>query len=234
LSFVIIASLIREKVVLAKKFRIKNFQQELMELRREITSSLFYMQLLGLLTVEYPDRWVKLSELGLHVLKGKPLERHDEKGGVIINPDLSLVAIPERLSLMGLYTLKSFMELKNFDNIYSFQLTRESFQEGLLLKNKAEELLNLLSETSKNELSQNLLFSVEDWSRTLPLVTITDECVVLQTRDPNHMELLLGQINGKKIVLEEISPTTILIDPEKVYETITSAEKLNLIVRLIR
>jgi len=79
-----------------------------------------------------------------------------------------------------------------------------------------------------------LLFSIEDWSRSLPLVSITDECVVVKTEDSNNMELLLGQINGKKIVVEEISPTTILIDSEKIYETITYAEKLNLIVRLVR
>ena len=232
--FVVIASLVREKLVLAKSFRIKNFQAELAELRRETTSALFYQQLLGLLAVEYPDRTVRVSELGQHYLKGSPLTRKDEPGGVIINPDLSLIAIPENLSLRGLSLLKTFCELKSYDNIYQFQLTRESFQEGLLLKQKREALIDLLKKTSKNELSQNLLFSVEDWSRALPLVTITDECVVLQTSEPNHMELLLGQINGKKIVIEKVSPTTVLIDAEKIQETIGIAEKLNLIVRLIR
>ena len=78
------------------------------------------------------------------------------------------------------------------------------------------------------------MFSIEDWSRSLPLVTITDECVVLQTQDPNHMELLLGQIAGKKIVLQKVSPTTIIIDSDKIYDCIAYAEKLNLIVKLIR
>ncbi len=234
LYFVVMASLIREQLVLSKNFRIKNFQTELTELRREITSVLFYMQLLGLLVVEYPDRWIEMSELGMNYLKGKDLQRQDEAGGVIINPDLSLIAIPENLSLSGLYLLKSFAELKSFDNIYTFQITRESFQEGLLLKQDSAGFVDLLRRTSRNELSQNLLFSIEDWSRALPLVTITDECVVVQTQDANHMELLLGQINGKKIVVEEISPTTILIDSDKIYETIAYAEKLNLIVRLVR
>ncbi len=232
--FVIMAGLIREKLVLSRGFRIKNFQQELNDLRREITSALFYLQLLGLITVEYPDRWVEISDLGLHYLKGKSLERKDTKGGIIINPDLSLIAIPEQLSLRGIYTLKSFAEVKSFDNVYTFQINRESFQEGLLLKNKPEILVQFLESTSKNELPQNLTFSIKDWSRSLPLVTITDECVVVQTPEPGHMELLLGQISGKKIVLEQISPTTILIDADKIYETIGYAEKLNLIVKLVR
>ncbi|MCB1307119.1 MAG: helicase-associated domain-containing protein [Leptospiraceae bacterium] len=232
--FVIMATLIREKLVKAKNFRIKNFQQQLAEMRRELTSALFYLQLLGFVTVEYPDRWVELSELGMYYLKARPLDRTDEQGGVIINPDLSLIAIPEKVSIQGISTLKCFAELKTFDNVYTFQITRESFQEGLLLKYKPDELVSILKATSRGELSQNLTFSIEDWSRTLPLVTITDECVVLQTQDSNHMELLLGQIAGKKIVLQKISPTTIIIDQDKIYETIAYAEKLNLIVKLIR
>ena len=232
--FVIMAVLIREKLLKQKGFRIKQFQQALADLRKEITSALFYLQLLGLIKVEYPDRSVELSDLGHHFLMGRKLDRKDEKGGVIINPDLSLIAIPEKLSIEGLTTLKAFAELKTFDNVYTFQITRDSFQEGLLLKYKPEDFVELLRRTSRGELSQNLMFSIEDWSRSLPLVTITDECVVLQTQDPNHMELLLGQIAGKKIVLQKVSPTTIIIDSDKIYDCIAYAEKLNLIVKLIR
>lgn len=232
--FVIMAAMIREKLLMAKGFRIKNFQQALQELRKEITSALFFLQLLGLIGVEYPDRWVEMSELGLYYLKGKSLDREDTKGGVIINPDLSLIAIPENVSVRGIAQLKSFAEVKTFDNVYTFQITRESFQEGLLLKASSGDFIELLRKTNRGELSQNLLFSIEDWSRSLPLITITDECVVVQTQDPNHMELLLGQISGKKIVSQKISPTTILIDADKIYETIGYAEKLNLIVKLVR
>lgn len=231
---VIMAEMIREKLVLSKKFRIKDFQTELTELRKELVSALFFLQLLGLVVVEYPDRWIEISDLGLYYFKNKPLDRKDEKGGIIINPDLSVIAIPEQISLRGLSLLKIFSELKSFDNVYTFQITRESFQDGLLLKANPEEFVSFLENASRGELPQNLTFSIDDWSRNFPLVTITDECVVLQTEDPNHMELLLGQISGKKIVLQEISPTTILIDSEKIYDTIIYAEKLNLIVKLIR
>jgi glycerol-3-phosphate responsive antiterminator len=48
------------------------------------------------------------------------------------------------------------------------------------------------------------------------------------------MEQLMGQIKGKKYVLEEISPTGIIIDKNKVMDVIAIAEKLNLIIRLNR
>ncbi len=230
----VMAIMIRDHVVLDKDFRIQNFPDRLNEYRKELTSALFFLQLFGLIRAHYPDRWIEISSLGEHFFKHKPLKEDDEKGGIIINPDLSIIAIPEKLSLHGLYLLKAFCEVKSFENVYNFQLTRESFQEGILLKAKKEEFLDFLKKTSRNDLPQNLSYSVEEWTNNFPLVTITDECVVLQTEDPNHMDLLLGQIGAKKVVLQQISPTTILIDPDRIYEVVEQVERLNLIVKLVR
>jgi hypothetical protein len=230
----VMAIMIREHVVLNRDFRIQTFPDRLNDYRKELTSALFFLQLFGLIRVHYPDRWIEISATGEHIFKNKPLKEDDEKGGVIINPDLSIIAIPEKLSLHGLYLLKAFCEVKSFENVYNFQLTRESYQDGILLKAKKEEFLDFLKRTSRNELPQNLTYSIEEWTNNFPLVTITDECVVLQTEDPNHMDLLLGQIGAKKIVLQQISPTTILIDPDRIYEVVEQAERLNLIVKLVR
>ncbi|HNE21741.1 MAG TPA: helicase, partial [Leptospiraceae bacterium] len=234
LYFVILATMIREKLILSKTFRVKNFQQELADLRKEVTSAFFYLQLMGLINVDYPDRKIEVSELGNNIFRGKSLVRDDQKGGIILNPDMSLIAIPEKLSIRGLYLLKCFLELKSFDNVYTFQLTRDSFLEGLLLKRNPQELIDFLRTTCRSDLPQNLLFSIEEWSRSVPLVTITDECVLVQTQDASHMDLLLGQISGRKFVTQKISPTSILIESDKIAETIQISEKLNLIVRLIR
>jgi hypothetical protein len=234
LFLVILATMIREKLILARSFRIKAFQQELAELKKELVSAFFYLQLLGLITVEYPDRFLEISELGALIFRGKSLSRDDQKGGIILNPDMSLIAIPEKLSIEGLYLLKSFLEIKSFDNVYTFQLTRDSFLEGMLLKRDPQDLVDFLRKTCRSDLPQNLLFSIDEWSRSLPLVTITDECVLVQTQDPMHMDLLLGQITGKRFVTQKIGPTSILIEQDKIGETIQLAEKLNLIVRLVR
>ncbi|MBW7857756.1 MAG: helicase-associated domain-containing protein [Leptonema sp. (in: Bacteria)] len=230
----VMAIMIRENIILAKQFQIQSFPDQLNEYRKELTSSLFFLQLFGLITTHYPDRWIELSNLGQFYFQHTPLVEKDEKGGVIINPDLSLIAIPEKLSQRGLFLLKAFCEVKSFENVYNFQLSRESFQEGVLLKAKKEEFIEFLKQTSRNELPQNLLYSLDEWTENFPLVTITDECVVLQTEDPNHMDLLLGQIGGKKVVLQQISPTTILIDPDKIYEVVEQVERLQLIVKLVR
>jgi len=130
--------------------------------------------------------------------------------------------------------LKAFCELKDYDRVYTFILTKDSFQLGILLGYEKETFIHFLRESSKAELAQNLLFLLDDWGNNLPIVTITEDSVLVRTKDALVMELLLGQIKGKKFVLEEVSPTGIIIEKSKVMEVIAIAEKLNMIIRLNR
>ena len=57
---------------------------------------------------------------------------------------------------------------------------------------------------------------------------------LLETADPRLTEALLGQIRGKKIVKKEISDTALVIFKSKVQEVMEAAEKLEMIVKLIR
>ena len=231
---ILMAMIIRNHLVIGRSFHIHDFQIQLGQLSRELTSVLFYLQLFGLIQVEYPERWLSLSDLGHHVFSKKALPNKEQKGSLIINADMSVVAIPEKLSLKSLLLLKSFADIKSFDNVYTFQISKKSLQKGILLKEKVKDFVQVLKNCSRREPSQNFLFSIKDWSASLPLVHIADECVIVQTKEAKHMELLLGQISGKRIVQEKISKNTILLHPNKISEVIEAAEKLELLVRLVR
>ena len=231
---ILIAIIVRNRLVLERSFCIHDFQLQLSQLSRELISVLFYLQLFGLIQVEYPERWLSISELGHHVFSKKTLAQKDQKGSLIINADMSIVAIPEKLSLESLLLLKSFADIKSFDNVYTFQISKRSLQKGILLKEKPKDFVQMLKNCSRREPSQNFLFSIKDWSTSLPLVQIADECVIIQTKEAKHMELLLGQINGKRVVQEKISKNTILLHPNKIPEVIEAAEKLELLVNLVR
>jgi len=231
---VIFSQIIREHLIFTPTFQIKTYEEDLAILRKEIVSALFYLQLFGLIDVEYPHRNINISELGKHFFHHDPLVTRTEKGGITINPDFSIIAFPDRVSLHGIHLLKAFCELKDYDRVYTFILTKDSFQMGILLGYEKETFIHFLKDSSKAELAQNLLFLLDDWGNNLPMVTITEDSVLVRTKDPQVMELLLGQIKGKKYVLEEISPTGIAIDKSKVQEVITMAEKLNMIIRLNR
>lgn len=231
---VLVAELIREWVVLSPGFRVRTFKNLYLENRSAIVSALFYMHLFGLLSVEYPKRFVTISEFGRHYFFGENLKEDNSPGAVIVNPDASLVAMPDKLTIQGIHLLKSFTELKDFDHIYNFQITKDSLQEGLLLGNKVETFLEFLENVSKNKLPQNLRYLITDWSDDLPIVNIEEGVVLLETSDPKLTELLLGQIRGKKIVKKELSDTAMIIARNRVQEVMDVAEKLEMIVKLIR
>lgn len=231
---VIMSIVIREYLVMSPGFKIKNFEVDLIDLRREIVSVIFYLHLFGFLIADYPDRTITLSELGKHYFQIKTLSRNTERGGITINPDFTIIAFPEKCSLLGIHLLKAFTELQDFDRVYTFTLTKDSYQQGILLGYEPSQFLQFLRDSSKAELSQNLLFLLEDWGKNLPIVIVTEGCVLVQTNEPNTMELLTGQIKGKKIIIQEVSPTAILIDLHKIQDVIMVSEKLNLIIKLIR
>lgn len=231
---VIFCNIVRENLLLAPGFRMKNFQSDLMDLRKEIISGVFYLHLFGLLEVEYPNRMLFISDLGKYYFQNKSIPKHTEKGGITINPDFSIIAFPEKCSMQGIHLLKVFTELKDYDRVYTFILNKESFQNGILLGYEPSQFIQFLKESSKAELAQNLIFLFDDWGRNLPMVNITEDCVLLKTNDLHVMELLLGQIKGKKIILEEISADAIMIDKSKIQDVIAVAEKLNLIIKLVR
>ena len=231
---VLIAELIRDWVILSPGFRVRNFKTLYIENRGAIVSALFYMHLLGLLEVEYPKRFIRLSALGRHYFYGDEIQSEDTAGAVIINPDASLIAMPEKLSLFSIHLMKSFTELKEFDRVYHFQITKESLQEGLLLGNQVDHFLGLLQDVSKNKIPQNLMYLISDWSEELPIVSIEENVVLLETTDAKLTELLLGQIKGKKIVRKELSPTAMIIYNNRIQEVMEVDEKLEMIVKLIR
>lgn len=231
---VLIAELIREWVVLSPGFRVRNFKNLYFEHRGAIVSALFYMHLYGLLTVEYPRRLISLSELGEHYFFQKPLREEDKPGAIIINPDASMIAMPEKLTLSGLHLVKSFAELKEFDRVYTFLITKDSLQESILLGNSIEVIQEFLENISRNKIPQNLLFLISEWSEQLPIVTIEEDVVLLETSDARLTELLSGQFKGKKIIKKEISDTALVIFKDKIQEVMEVAEKHEMIVKLIR
>ena len=173
------------------------------------------MQIFGFIDVTYPYRVLSISQICKDFLGMEILDVEDQRGAIIINPDMTVVAVPERLSIKSLATLKSFTRFKSFDNIYTFELDAHSFRQGILMKRDPYDCIDLFKRTLPGEINQNLLVAMESWSNDMPILNITDDCVIVHTKNSEHMDLLLGQIASNKIVLEKINETTIVIDSIK-------------------
>ncbi|MDH5716035.1 MAG: helicase [Spirochaetia bacterium] len=231
---VLIAESIREWILLSPGFKIKDFKNIYIEKRNYIVSALFYMHLFGLLDVQYPKRLIQLSELGRYYFLDEPMNEENQPGGIIINPDATLIAIPEKLSIAGLHLLKSFAVLKDFDQVYNFQISKESLQQGLLLGNEIETFLEFLKDISKKKIPQNVMFLINNWSEDLPIVMIEEGVVLLETSDEKLTEILIGQLKGRKIVIKELSDKAMVIAKSKINEVMEIAEKNEMIVKLVR
>ncbi|MBS0619426.1 MAG: helicase-associated domain-containing protein [Spirochaetes bacterium] len=231
---VLLAELIRSRVIMIPGFKVRDFKNAYLEQRSMIVSAMIYMYLMGMLRVDYPKRFVNVSALGRHFFHDEPLAFESESGAVILNADGTVVALPEKMSLHDLHLLKSFAELKEFDKVFNFQLTKESIQTGVMLGNSIESFKALLERTTRSGIPQALDFNLTEWSKDLPIVIIEESIVLLETADPRLTEALLGQIRGKKIVKKEISETALVIFKSKVQEVMEAAEKLEMIVKLIR
>ncbi len=231
---VMIAQNIRENVILSPNFKIMNFKAQYLQKRGLLVSSLFYMNLFGLLDVKYPERWISLSELGEYIFFKKEIRVRNEQNSLYVNPDATVIVMPENLSIQSLHLLKSFAYLKSFDNIYTFQLTKESLQEGILLGNSIAEFKDFLQSLSKNQIPQNIMFSIEEWTNELPVVNIEEGVILLETSNTTLKEKLLGSFQDKNIIRKELSPTALVIEKGKVPDVMLVAEKLEMIVKLIR
>jgi hypothetical protein len=231
---VLLAELIRSRVIMIPGFKVRDFKNAYIEQRSMIVSAMIYMYLMGMLRVDYPKRFVTMSTLGNHFFHDFVLTMESDSGAVILNPDGTLVAIPEKMSLHDLHLLKSFAELKEYDKVYNFQLNKESIQTGVMLGHTIESFKALLGRTTRSGIPQALDFNLTEWSKDLPIVIIEESIVLLETADPRLTEALLGQIRGKKIVKKEISDTALVIFKSKVQEVMEAAEKLEMIVKLIR
>jgi len=231
---VLLAELIREWVVMSPEFRVRSMKSLYIEKKTQIISAIFYMQIFGLLSVDYPKRRISISSLGNHYFFKKDLKEEDEPGAVIVNPDGTLIAMPDKLSLKGLHVLKTFTKIKEIDRVYTFQITKDSLQDGLLLGHKPEEFTEFLTYVTKNRVPQNVMFLISDWTEDLPIVSIEEGVVLVETSDVKLTELLMGQLKGKKIIRKVLSDTALIVVKSKVQEVMDVCDKLEMIVKLIR
>ena len=227
------SSYIRDELILSNGFLIKDFEDELNQLKKELLSALFYLNVFGLIDVEYPDKYISFSDLGKYLFEKKPIDDTIQKGAVIINADFSLIAFPDRISLRGLHLLKIFTDFEEFDGVYKFRLTQTAYQNGILLGYDPKDFLAFLKQSVKSDIAQNILFFFEEWKK-LPMVDIIEDCVLIKSKDSSSIQSLLSKIKGKKIRTEEITDNVILIDKKNIDSVIQYAEKLDLVINLVR
>lgn len=232
---VIFAELIQKWVLFQTTFRMKILKKVYLEKKSEVMSALFYMQLFGLIEVEHPQRLIKLSEFGKYFFQEHELSQRDQQGGLIINPDMTIVGFPDKVSLLSIHTIKKYAFFHGFDNVYNFEIKKDSLQEAILMNYPIEDFLDLLKKLTKgNSIPESVEFSINEWSKHLPIVTIEEDVVLLETTTPELTEHLVNQLRNEDVIYKILSESALIIYKLKLTRVIEVAEKLEMIVQLIR
>lgn len=90
---------------------------------------------------------------------------NDIKKVLSIDAGFNITVFPG-LTLNELLPLMQIMDLKRFDTVAVFEITRKSIMRGFDSGLKPEEICSLISKFSAYKLPENLVVSIEDWSNS--------------------------------------------------------------------
>ena len=102
----------------------------------------------------------------------KDWEEGDSLGRpALINPDFEVLVFPEMpLEDEANLVLSRFADRLGSDRVKRYRLTRESVKRGICSGFTAEELLDSLKEYSRNEMPDNVEFSLKEWARGVEIL----------------------------------------------------------------
>ena len=115
---------------------------------------------------------LRLSDLGQRFFGLKDWEEGDSLGRpALINPDFEVLVFPEMpLEDEANLVLSRFADRLGSDRVKRYRLTRESVKRGICSGFTAEQLLDSLKEYSRNEMPDNVEFSLKEWARGVEIL----------------------------------------------------------------
>ncbi len=191
------------------------------------------LSILGLITLK--NGIVSISDIGIKtaepVLRITPKVKHEEKAkSIYINPDFTLIILPEELSSVALYHLLTHSDITQDDvtihaNISQTTVTR-AHKRGMSLT----AFVDTLKENSKNEIPQNLNFLLTEWANQAINISINSAILLKVSHESFIDDILLS--SEKSGIIERISPNYAIIDKEYIDEFVKIARKKDAVISL--
>jgi len=170
---------------------------------------------LGLAEGEPAVRWAQWHKTG-----SKPTEKP-----LLLGPDFELVVLHDQASPELIYHLERLADRQAVDRAWRYRLTPESVELAVASGMSSEEIIGLLEINVRNDIPQNVRYSISDWSARIHLAQVFTT-IVLEMDCPEALEQAMAVPVFRKLVAGRLTDCIVCLReelPEEVIEQLREA-----------
>lgn len=155
----------------------------------------------------------RITPLGARVLGMAGADGSDASPGrFFVQPNFEIIADGGGDNIGAIWRLSRVAELNSYDRAATFTVTHGSVVGALEAGLSGCEILDVLSDSGRVELPQNVAFSVEEWADAFDRYELRADVWVVETDTPEELDRLVEELPG---CLELMGETAARVFPEK-------------------
>ncbi len=175
---------------------------------------LFLFGLIDIADVDGNPGLLRLTALGAKALgMVVPESEFDRSSPLIVNPDFEIMLFPDGSTYDLVTELDRFAERTASDSVYRYRITVASVEKAVAEGLDPASILRTLSEHSRVEVPQNVIYSIGQWAGKVKFVTQATVSLV-RGRNKEVLDRVLHDPALRPFVIERLSPTALLMSPE--------------------
>jgi len=174
---------------------------------------LFLFGLIDLGEFEGKHVCMRLTSLGAKAL-GVDLPVDSESSDpLVVNPDFEVILFPNDETYDLITSLDRFAERISSDSAYRYKLTEASIEKAVAGGIEAAAILRTLSEHSRVEVPQNVIYSIGQWAGKVKFVN-RKVVTLMRGRTKEVIDRILHHDTLRGHVSERLSPTAIILSSQ--------------------
>jgi hypothetical protein len=154
---------------------------------------------------------LRLTSLGAKALGVPVKDEALERGSpLIVNPDFEIILFPDGDTYDLVTELDRFAERTSSDSVVRYRITEASVEKAVAEGFDPARILQVLSEKSRVEVPQNVIYSIGQWAEKVKFVSQSTVSLV-RGRNKEVVDRILHDKALRPLVIERLSPTALLM-----------------------